>query len=112
MTMKKSGYIKLVLMATALSACSNSKSDRERAVYMRSDTTAHYSRAHGMGMGLGYLGYYYAFRPYGSYGAGGGFARTGYYSGAINKGSNIGTNGVKGTAVRGGFGGTVRSSAS
>ena len=110
MTMKKSGYIKLVLMATAFSACSNAKSDRERSVYMRSDTTAHYSRAHGMG--LGFLGYYYAFRPYGIYGAGGGFARTGYYSGAINKASNIGTNGVKNTAVRGGFGGTVRSSAS
>ncbi|MCK9410933.1 MAG: hypothetical protein M0Q53_01450 [Prolixibacteraceae bacterium] len=108
--MKKSGYIKLVLVATVFSACSSSKSDRERSVYMRSDTTAHYSRAHGMG--LGYLGYYYAFRPYGLMGPGSGFARTGYYSGAINKGSNIGTNGAKSTAVRGGFGGTVRSSAS
>ncbi len=106
--MKKSGYVKLVLIATALSACSQSKSEREKSVYMRSDTTASYSRAHGMGM----LGYYYAFRPYGMYAPGAGFARTGYYSGAINKGSNIGTNGVKGTAVRGGFGSSVRSSAS
>lgn len=106
--MKKSGYIKLVLIATALSACSQNKTERQKSVYMRSDTTASYSRTHGMGM----LGYYYAFRPYGMYGAGAGFARTGYYSGAINKGSNIGTNSAKGTAVRGGFGSSVRSSAS
>jgi hypothetical protein len=100
--MKKSGYVKLVLIATAFSACSQPKSEREKAVYMRSDTTAHYSRAHGMG----FLGYYYAFRPYGIYSAGRGFSRAGYYSGAIHEGSNVGTNGVKGSVVRGGFGGS------
>lgn len=106
--MKKSKYIKLVLVATALSACSHPKSEPEKRVFMRSDSTARYSRAHGMG----FLGYYYAFRPYGLYSAGAGFSRAGYYSGAIPKASNVGTNGFKGTAVRGGFGGSVRSSAS
>lgn len=98
--MKKSGYIKLVLVATALSACNNPKSEREKSVYMRSDTTAHYSRAHGLGM----LGYYYAFRPFGFYSPGAGYSRAGYYSGAINHASNVGTNGAKGNVVRGGFG--------
>lgn len=98
--MKKSGFIKLVLVATALSACHNPKSEREKSVYMRSDTTAHYSRAHGMGA----LGYYYAFRPFGFFSGAGLYNRAGYYSGAINHGSNIGTNSAKGSVVRGGFG--------
>ena len=100
MKMKKSGYVKLVLIATAFSACSNPKSEREKTVYMRSDTTAHYSRAYGLGM----LGYYYAFRPFGFFSPGGSYARAGYYSGAINHASNVGSNGSKSSVVRGGFG--------
>lgn len=98
--MKKSAYIKLVLVATALSACNTAKNERERPVYMRSDTTAHYSRAHGMGP----LGYYYAFRPFGFFSGAGLYHRAGYYSGAINHGSNVGSNSAKGSVVRGGFG--------
>jgi hypothetical protein len=101
--MKKSAYIKLVLVATAFSACHQPKKEPEKQVFMRSDTTAHYSRAHGMG----FLGYYYAFRPYGIYSMGRGFSRAGYYSGAIREGSNVGSNGFKGTVVRGGFGSSV-----
>ncbi len=101
--MKKSGYIKLVLVATAFSACNQQKSGREAPVYLRSDSTATYSRARGMGLG----GYYYAFRPYGIYSLGRGYARSGYFSGAIREGSNVGSNGFKGTVVRGGFGSSV-----
>ena len=98
--MKKSKFIKLVLVAATLSACSNHKNPNERRVYMRSDTTAGYSHVRHYGYGGMY---YYAFRPYGMY-YGGGFNRMGYYSSAINKSSNFGTHASKGFVSRGGFG--------
>ena len=101
--MKKSEFIKLVLVAAVLSSsCSNQKSRPEKKVFMRSDTTAHYSRAHG-GFHGGYFGGYYGFLPLAMY-TSRGYARAGYYSSALHESSNIGTNAFKGTVVRGGFG--------
>jgi len=100
--MKKSKIIQLVLVASIISSCDNRDSVPEKKVYMRSDTTATYSHAHGMGL----YGGYYAFRPYGIYSYNR-FTRAGYYSSAIHEGANIGTNGFKGTVVRGGFGSSV-----
>ena len=97
--MKKSKAIQLVLVASIISSCQNHKAVPEKRVYMRSDTTAYYSHAHGLGL----LGAYYAFRPYGIF-RNNGYSRAGYYSSAIPKQANIGTNGFKGTVVRGGFG--------
>ncbi len=99
--MKKSNFIKLVLIATAFSACSNPKTSHDRKVYMRSDTTARYSHARHFGTAALF---YYAFRPYGMYSGYGRFNRMGYYSSSINKGSNFGTNAAKGSVSRGGFG--------
>jgi uncharacterized protein YgiB involved in biofilm formation len=98
--MKKSEFIKLVLVAAVISSCSNQKSRPEKRVFMRSDTTAHYSHVHG------FYGGYLAFRPFGIF-TNRGYARTGYFSSAIHESSNIGTNSFKGTVVRGGFGGSV-----
>ncbi len=97
--MKKSKAIQLVLVASIFSSCQNNHSVPEKKVYMRSDTTARYSHAHG----LGYLGAYYAFRPYGIF-RNNNYSRAGYYSSSIHEQANIGTNGFKGTVVRGGFG--------
>lgn len=94
--MKKSKYIKLVLVATALSSCADNNKATEQKVYMRSDTTATYSQTQP------YAGFY-AFRPYGFF-LGGMYNRTGYYSSAISERSNIGSNPVKSSTVRGGFG--------
>ena len=101
--MKKSGFIRLVLVSAALTSCSEHKSDPEKRVFMRSDTTATYSRVHGGTIGGGG---YYAFRPYGIF-SGNSYRRAGYFSSAINEHSNIGTNAFKGTVVRGGFGSSV-----
>ena len=97
--MKKSNYIQLVLVAATISSCTNNKSDTAKKVYMRSDTTANYSHARPVG---GHGGFY-AFIPYAMYSAGR-YSRTGYYSSSIHESSNIGTNPLKGNAVRGGFG--------
>ena len=114
--MKKSKLVSLVLITAALAACdkldaqnnSGASGDwgdngtkNEKKVYMRSDTTAKYSRTHHSGIGTALL-WYYAFRPYGGSGLG---YRTGYYSGSIARSSNVGTNSVKSGIVRGGFGG-------
>ena len=103
--MKKSKYINLVLITAALASCNKPEKDWESGnkVYMRSDTTAPYSRAHyGHGIGSALL-WYYAFRPFGSYNNGR-YQRAGYYSGGLNERSNIGSNGFKGAISRGGFG--------
>jgi hypothetical protein len=54
---------------------------------------------------LGVALWYYAFRPYGGFNNGT-YSRAGYYSNAIPHNANIGANGLKGKAVRGGFGRT------
>src|SRR5438045_342442 len=102
--MKKSKYIELALITAALASCHRPQKDWEssngKKTYLRSDSTAPYSRAnYHMGPGL----WYYAFRPYGNY-YGNQYHRAGYYSGGIRESSNIGTNGFKGAVTRGGFG--------
>lgn len=100
--MKKSKIVKLVLLASVMASCNNpTPKQEEKKVYLRSDTTASYSRAtgfnghHGMG--------YFAFVPYGLF-MNNGYRHTGYYSSGISEKSNVGRNPVKGSAVRGGFG--------
>ena len=102
--MKKSKYINLVLITAALASCNKPDKEWESAnkVYMRSDTTAPYTRGHHSGLGTALL-WYYAFRPYGNY-YNGNYRRAGYYSGALNERSNIGNNAFKGAVARGGFG--------
>ena len=103
--MKKSKYIELVLITAALASCNKANKDWESAnkVYMRSDTTAPYSRAHYHHGGGNTFLWYYAFRPYGNYNNGR-YHRAGYYSGGLHESSNIGSNGFKGAISRGGFG--------
>jgi len=114
--MKKSKFIRLVLVTSALASC-NKKQDNgwdvaanggngERKVYMRSDTSAYYTRAYHDNNNGGYHGfgmYYYAFRPYGMF-YNGGYNRVGYYSGGISESSNIGGSEAKASVSRGGFG--------
>jgi hypothetical protein len=96
--MKKSEFIKLVLVATVLYSCNSQNSKPEKNIYMRSDTTAHYSRV--------FHGSHGGYIPFLAYGLlrGNSYSRAGYYSSAIHQSSNIGTNPVKGNVVRGGFG--------
>lgn len=102
--MKKSKYIKLVLITAVLASCNQPDKEWESGnkVYMRSDTTAPYSRAHHSGIGTALL-WYYAFRPYGNYNNGH-YQRAGYYSRGLSERSNIGSNTFKGSVARGGFG--------
>ena len=113
--MKKSKVVNLVLITAALAtadkldaqngAGSDWDKQPEKKVYMRSDSTAQYSRTHHHYGGVGSaLLWYYAFRPYGSHSSYG-YNRTGYYSRGIASRSNIGTSPVKSTISRGGFGG-------
>ena len=96
--MKKSNIIKLVLVAATLASC-NKNTGKEKNVYLRSDTTARYSHVHGGG----FHGGYFVFRPYGIYNNGS-YSRAGFYSSAIHKNANVGSNSYKATVVRGGFG--------
>lgn len=103
--MKKSKCIELVLITAALASCNRPNREWQGGAktYLRSDTTAPYTRAHhGSGVGSALL-WYYAFRPYGNY-YNGSYQRAGYYSGALRQSSNIGSNGFKGAVTRGGFG--------
>lgn len=100
--MKKSKCVELVLITAALASCDKPKNEWRNGnkTYLRSDTTAPYTAArHHGGPGL----WYYAFRPYGLYNNGG-YARTGYYSGALHESSNVGSNSRKLGVSRGGFG--------
>lgn len=101
--MKKSKQITLLFLTGILASCTTEPEEKswgtEKKVYMRSDSTAQYSRSNGFLTGLLL---YHAFRPYGYYGANG-FQR-GYYSDAISTKSNTGTNPYKGSVVRGGMG--------
>lgn len=101
--MKKSTSIKLLFVTGILAACSQKKDqwpDNEKTVYMRSDSTASYTRSHGFGSGYFW---YHAFRPYGMF-HNGAYQRAGYYSDAISKNSNIGRSSFKGSVTRGGLG--------
>jgi hypothetical protein len=114
--MKKSKIVKLALITAALATCDkvdaqngasgswDENADKtEKKVYMRSDTTAKYTRTHHHS-GLGTFLWFYAFRSYGM-GSGLGYQRQGYYSGGISKSSNVGSNPVKNGIARNGFGG-------
>ena len=100
--MKKSTSIKLLFVTGILAACKQEPESypNEKKVYMRSDTTAHYTRSHGFGSGFFW---YHAFRPYGTFNNGY-YRRTGYYSDAISSKSNIGRSAYKGSVTRGGLG--------
>lgn len=110
--MKKSAIIKLVLVSSVLASCSQKKEENEwssgentkKKVYMRSDTSARYSRSH---FGLGMMSYF-IFRPYGSYMSGGSYRRMGFYSDAISHSSNVGRSSSKSSFTRGGFGSSSR----
>ena len=113
--MKKSKLVSLVLITAAFASCKKNEPQssgasgdwgdaKEKKVYMRSDTSATYTRTHHSGFGTGLL-LYYAFRPYGSYNNGFGYNRAGYYSGNLHSKSNIGSSVTKSNIVRGGFGG-------
>lgn len=105
--MKKSRQISLVLITAALASCHRpanpdwvSANGRHQQVYIRSDSTAPYTHMyHPSGM----TGWYYAFRPYGSY-YNGRYHRVGYYSEALSERANIGSSAEKSSIVRGGFG--------
>lgn len=100
--MKKSKCVELVLITAVLASCNKQEKEWESGnkVYLRSDTTAPYTRTgHHFGTGL----WFYAFRPYGGFNNGF-YRRAGYYSGALHERSNIGNNGFKSGIVRGGFG--------
>ena len=107
--MKKSSIIHLVLVATITAACGKKEEEWEggagsgRKVYLRSDTTAAYTKSESHHYHGG--AYFYAFRPYSSTGTSGNYSRrTGYYSDAIHSSSNVGHNSSKSGISRGGFG--------
>ena len=110
--MKKSTFIKLVLVSSVAASCSQPKENNEwtsdtgkKKVYMRSDTSAQYARSRSHLGGL----FFFAFRPFGSVMGSSGYRRMGYYSNAISHSANIGQNTGKSSLVsRGGFGRTGR----
>jgi|JI7StandDraft_1071085.scaffolds.fasta_scaffold205485_2 hypothetical protein len=105
--MKKSSIIKLVLVASVAAACGQKEKEWEgstsskQKVYMRSDTSASYTRAH---RSHGGFFPFFVFRAYGSSFGSNGFRRTGYYSDAIHPSSNVGRNSAKSGITRSGFG--------
>jgi len=107
--MKKTKIISLVLISSYLASCQKEEPKGTigidgKKVYMRSDTTAHYSQSHCHSNGNMWL-WYYAFRPYGFYNSNSGsYNRAGFYSSGISENSNIGTSTHKSNAIRGGFG--------
>lgn len=102
--MKKSKSVKLLFVTGILAACTQQPADDwaadEKKVYMRSDTTAPYSRT--SGFFTGFL-LYNAFRPYGMF-SNGAYQKAGYYSDAISAKSNVGRSTFKGNVVRGTLG--------
>ncbi len=99
--MKKSAHIELILITALLASCNRPTPTYQQQVYLRSDSTAPYSRAYGYHGGPHI--WFYAFRPYGIY-RNGMYEKAGYYSGGIHESSNIGSNGFKSAVSRGGFG--------
>lgn len=115
--MKKSKFVGLVLITSALASCHKEEPKNDQKVYMRSDSTAPYSKAqcqrtHGNSMMP--LLWWYAFRPYGNFGSNGRYTHAGYYSNGISENSNLGRNSFKSSfsshasssssSSRGGFG--------
>ncbi|MCE1199512.1 MAG: hypothetical protein LWW85_11130 [Marinilabiliales bacterium] len=96
--MKKSTFIRLVLVAAVASSCGQEGIKKEKRVFMRADTTANYTPVHG-----GFHGGYFPFIPYGIY-RNNRYSRAGYFSNSISEHSNIGSNAMKGSITRGGFG--------
>ena len=101
--MKKSTTITLALITATLASCYKAQSEREKTVYMRSDSTAVYSQTHHHYHDNNVM-WFYAFRPYGYYSSGT-YHRSGYYSSGIRETSNLGHSSSKSSTVRGGFGG-------
>jgi hypothetical protein len=90
--MKKSKHIQLVLITAALASChSQPEWHGSNRTYIRSDSTAPYTRMNYYHPGIPFI--YYHFRPYGVYFPVGGYRRVGYYSDAL-----------PGSVIRGGFG--------
>jgi hypothetical protein len=103
--MKKSRHVQLVLITALLASCHSAKepewSEGDKKVYLRSDSTAPYTRTHhSFTSGLMW---YYAFRSFGMMN-GNGYARGGYHSDALAPQSNFGSNAFKSQVARGGFG--------
>ena len=98
--MKKSKVITLALITSALASC-HKEQPKEQNVYMRSDTTAEYERVHVHTHPTFF--WFYAFRPYGYYNNGI-YIHSGYYSSSIRPSANLGSNAMKSSVVRGGFG--------
>jgi hypothetical protein len=101
--MKKSKIVSLVLITAALASCEKKDQasgdwDPNKKVYIRSDSTASYSHH----VGGAWL-WFYAFRPYGIF-RNGSYNRAGFYSSGIHHSANVGRNGFKSNASRGGFG--------
>ncbi|HYF04124.1 MAG TPA: hypothetical protein VEC36_12145 [Patescibacteria group bacterium] len=92
--MRKSKVVHLVLITSLVSACEQAP---QKSLFLRSDTTARYSRRV---TGNSYV----AFRPYGYYSPSGTYIRSGYHSIAISERANVGANTSKTKAIRGGFG--------
>lgn len=104
--MKKSKLVSLVLITSALASCnkSNKETGKKSNVYMRSDTTANYSRSQHHHGNSGLM-WFYAFRPYGHFSStDGSYHRSGFYSSGISEKSNVGFNSSKHNTIRGGFG--------
>ncbi|MDL5045898.1 hypothetical protein QQ054_07600 [Oscillatoria amoena NRMC-F 0135] len=96
--MKKSKIIKLIIVGTSLSACSNKEGDMPKnKMYLRTDTSASYSRPYYHGGG------YYHFRSFGLF-QNGRYSRIGMESNNISKKSSL----YARTVSRSGFGKTGR----
>lgn len=92
--MKKSKIVNLVLVSSVLVSCSKQvEKEKTQKVYMRSDSTAHYTQIHNSHPGI----WYYAFRPYGYYH--GSSYYHGHYSNSLHESSNLGNNHSKTTAI-------------
>src|ERR1700733_6954034 len=98
--MKKTRHIQLVLITAALASCHRPQKEWQNGnnTYIRSDSTAPYTRVYHHYPGLGL--WYYAFRPYCNY-YNGGYRRAGYLSNALSEVGNIGSNSFKSSVIRG-----------
>jgi hypothetical protein len=101
--MKKTKQVQLVLITALFASCHHHEPQWHAGggTFIRSDSTAPYTRMSHPYSGIPFL--YYAFRPYGVY-TPFGYRRVGYYSSALSEEVNIGHSTVKSGIVRGGFG--------